>query len=157
MAVPVRGLTINSSVGYTDSYYTSVLPQAQVAPNPLQAGVFVGAPLPKTPKWKFNVSPRYEYELGNGASVVALVDYTRTSKIWNDTERAYALLRPAVSSLNASISYQAPEQKWSLTVGGTNLTNDRYLVSGGNQTAAGLLFGTYNRPTEWYATLGVRF
>lgn len=157
VAVPVRGLTINSSVGYTDAYYTSVLSQAQVAPNPLQAGVFVGAPLPKTPDWKFNVSPRYEYELGNGGSVVALVDYTWTSEIWNDTERAYALLRPSVSALNASLAYRAPEEKWSLTVGGANLTGDRYLVSGGNQTAAGLLFGTYNRSTEWYATLGVRF
>ena len=51
-------------------------------------------------------------------------------------------------------------QKYDLptgTVGGVNLTNDRYLVSGGNQTAAGLLFGTYNRPTEWYARVGVKF
>jgi outer membrane receptor protein involved in Fe transport len=41
-------------------------------------------------------------------------------------------------------------------VGGTNLTNDRYIVSG-NLQAAGLIFGTYNRPTEWYARLGVEF
>jgi outer membrane receptor protein involved in Fe transport len=157
VAAPADGLTLNASVGYSDAYYTSVLPQAQVAPNALQAGVFPGAPLPKTPKWKFNVSPRYEYLLPNDGALIALVDYTRTSQVWNDSERAYALLRPATDQLNASLSYRAPGNRWTFTVGGVNLTNDRYLVSGGNQTAAGLLFGTYNRPTEWYARLGVKF
>ncbi len=157
VAAPADGLTLNASVGYSDAYYTSVLPQAQVAPNALQAGVFPGAPLPKTPKWKFNVSPRYEYLLPNEGALIALVDYTRTSQVWNDSERAYALLRPATDQLNASLSYRAPGNRWTFTVGGVNLTNDRYLVSGGNQTAAGLLFGTYNRPTEWYARLGVKF
>ncbi|HWL47172.1 MAG TPA: TonB-dependent receptor, partial [Sphingomonadaceae bacterium] len=157
VAAPVYGFTINASVGYTDAYYTLVLPAAQVAPNPLQAGVYVGAPLPKTPKWKFNVSPRYEYDLANGGAVIAMLDYTRTTHIWNDTERAYALLRPGIDQLNASLSYRAPDARWTLTVGGLNLTKDRYLTSGGNQTAAGLLFGTYNRPIEWYARLGVSF
>lgn len=156
VAVPADGLTITSSVGYTDAYYTSVEPAAQVAPNPLQAGTFVGAPLPKTPKWKFNISPRYEYRLGNGGAIVALADFTRTSKIWNDTERAYALLRPAVTQLNASLTYRAPEH-WEFTIGGVNLTNDRYLQTGVNQSVAGVLSGTYNRPTEWYARLGVKF
>ena len=156
VAAPVAGLTINSSVGYTDAYYTDVLAGAAVAPNAIQAGVFEGAPLPKTPKWKFNISPRYEYRLGNGGSLVALVDYTRTSSVWNDTERAYLLRRPASDMLNASLSYEAPSGKWTLTAGGTNLTNDRYYVTG-NVQAAGVIFGTYNRPVEWYARLGVEF
>jgi len=156
VAAPVRGFTINGSVGYTDAYYTDVLTGAAVAPNPIQAGVFEGAPLPKTPKWKANISPRYELDLGNGGALVALVDYTRTSSIWNDTERAYLLRRPASDTLNASLTYRAPSESWSLTVGGTNITNDRYYVTG-NVQAAGVIFGTYNRPAEWYARLGVKF
>lgn len=156
VAVPVSGLTINGSVGYTDAYYTDVLAGADVAPNAIQAGVYEGAPLPKTPKWKVNISPRYQYSLPNGGSLIALVDYTRTSSIWNDTERAYVLRRPASDTLNASLSYEAPSGHWSLTVGGTNLTNDRYYVTG-NVQAAGVIFGTYNRPVEWYARLGVEF
>lgn len=156
IAAPVPGLTINGSVGYTDAYYTDVLPGADVPTNSLQAGVFNGAPLPKTPKWKFNVSPRYEYRLGNGGALIALVDYTRTSSVWNDTERAYVLRRPATDTLNASVTYREADRRWDLTAGGTNLTNDRYVVSG-NLQAAGLLFGTYNRPREWYLRLGVEF
>ncbi|RXR30470.1 TonB-dependent receptor [Sphingobium fluviale] len=156
VAAPIPGLTVNSSVGYTDAYYTDVLVGAAVAPNPIQAGVYVGAPLPKTPKLKFNVSPRYEYKLPGGGSLIALVDYTRTSSVWNDTERAYLLRRPASDTLNASLSYKAASGNWTATVGGTNLTNDRYYVTG-NVQAAGVIFGTYNRPVEWYARLGVEF
>lgn len=156
VAALVPGLTVNTSLGYIDAYYTSVLPGAAVAPNPIQAGVFDGAPLPKTPEWKFNISPRYEYVLGNGGAVVALVDYTRTSSMWNDTERAFLLQRPSSDMLNASLTYEAPSGNWSLTVGGTNITNDRYLTTA-NVQAAGVIFGTYNRPAEWYAKLGLEF
>nr|WP_240704722.1 TonB-dependent receptor [Croceicoccus sediminis] len=156
VAAPVPGLTINASVGHTDAYYTDVLAGAAVAPNAIQAGVFEGAPLPKTPSWKANISPRYEFFLGNGGSIVTLLDYTRTSSVWNDTERAYLLKRPSTDMLNASVTYEAPSGNWSMTVGGTNLTDDRYLVTG-NVQAAGVIFGTYNKPTEWYARLGVDF
>lgn len=156
VAAPVPGLTINSSLGYTDAYYTEVAAGAAVAPNPLQAGVFDGAPLPKTPEWQFNISPRYEHVLSNGAAIIALVDYTLTSSVWNDTERAFAIRRPSTDMLNASVTYEDPTGQWRLTLGGTNLLDDRYYVSG-NVQAAGVIFGTYNRPVEWYARLGLEF
>jgi iron complex outermembrane receptor protein len=112
-----------------------VLAPAQVAANPFQAGVFAGADLPKTPKWKFNISPRYELDMGNG-KLVFLADYTHTSKLWNDTERAYLLQRPATDILNGSITYKSGNH-WDLTAGMTNITNERYLVTGQAQIAGG--------------------
>ncbi|WP_298166000.1 TonB-dependent receptor [Novosphingobium sp.] len=154
---PVRGLTINASVGYTDAYYTSLLPQAVVAANPFQAGTVLGADLPKTPKWKFNVTPRYKVSLGDKGAVVLLADYTRTSSMWNDTERTFLLRRPSLDMLNASISYESPSDHWNLTLGGTNITNTRYIVTGQAQIAGGQIYGTWSRPAEWYARVGVKF
>jgi iron complex outermembrane receptor protein len=59
--------------------------------------------------------------------------------------------------LNASVTYRAPSDNWTLTAGGTNLTNKRYLTTGQAQLAGGQIYGTYNRPAEWYARLGVKF
>jgi len=59
--------------------------------------------------------------------------------------------------VNASLSYQEPNEHWTLTVGGTNLTNDRHLTTGQAQLAGGQIYGTYSRPVEWYAKLGVKF
>ncbi|MEO8115308.1 MAG: TonB-dependent receptor, partial [Phenylobacterium sp.] len=75
---PMRNFTINASLGHLDAKYTSVDAGAVVAASTGefgQAGVAKGATLPKTPKWKFNISPRYEMALGNGGRVVLLVDY----------------------------------------------------------------------------------
>ena len=44
-----------------------------------------------------------------------------------------------------------------MTVGATNLTDKRYLVSGGANDAAGVYFGSYSRPREWYARFGFKF
>jgi iron complex outermembrane recepter protein len=145
--------SLAASFGYTDAEYEAVLAPAVVAPNPLQAGVFVGADLPKTPKTKFNLSPRFELPVSGGAAVVLLADYTRIGKNWNDTERTYLLQRPATDLVNASVGYRSAEGNWDLTLGGTNLTDDRYLVTGQAQIAGGQIYGTYNRPREWYLTL----
>jgi len=157
VAAPTSRLTINSSIGYIDAYYTSVAPEAAVAPSADQIGVYKGATLPKTPKWKINFSPRYEVPLDNGGSVVVLADYTHTTRLKNDTEGTYLLNRGATDIVNASFTYREPGDHWELTVGGTNLTNKRYLVTGQYQAAGGEIYGTYNRPTEWYARLGVKF
>ena len=160
VAAPIRGLTINGAVGYIDAHYTSLLPAALVNASPIagiQAGIYVGAPLPKTANWKINVSPRYEMKLGNGGSFVVLGDWTHTTEVWNDIARALLLRRPTNDMFNAGLTYNAPDAKWSLTLGGTNLTDTRYITSGGLNIAAGTTFGTYNRPREWYLRYGMKF
>ncbi len=155
-AAPAEGFLITGSVGYLDAKYTNVLVPARVAANPFQAGVLPGGELPKTPKLKFNISPRYEFDLGGNGSVVLLADYTHSASLWNDTERAYLLKRPATDLLNGSITYKA-EEHWDFTLGMTNITNERYLVTGQAQIAGGQFYGTYSRPREWYAKIGVSF
>jgi iron complex outermembrane receptor protein len=66
-------------------------------------------------------------------------------------------VRQATDVVNASLQYQEPNERWNLTVGGTNLTDERYLVTGQAQFAGGQAYGTYSRPTEWYARIGVKF
>jgi iron complex outermembrane recepter protein len=156
-AAPTDQFSINASVGYLDAKYTRVDGPAQVAANPFQAGVFAGANLPKTPKWKFNISPRYEVTLGNDAKVVILADYTHTAKLDNDTERAFFLQRAATDIVNGSITYKDPSEHWDVTLGMTNITNERYLVNGQAQIAGGLFYGTFSRPREWYAKVGLKF
>jgi iron complex outermembrane recepter protein len=159
VAQPTKALTLNFAVGYTDAYYTDLDPAVAVTSgaSALQAGAVVGSTLPKTPKWKVNFSPRYEIELGNGGSVTVLGDYTFISKQTNNVERTFALNRPSVGILNASIAYRDPEEKYTFTVGGTNLTNKRYISSGTAIPAFGAIIGSYSRPTEWYARLGFKF
>ena len=160
IAAPIDHLTINASVGYMDATYSSVDAGAVVAASTGRfgaAGVGKGATLPKTPEWKVNISPRYEAELGNGGKMVILADYTYTAEMKNDTEGTFLLMRPATNIINASITYREPDGRYELTVGGTNLTDERYLTTGQAQIAGGVVYGTYSRPAEYYARLGIKF
>jgi len=159
VATPLEGLTLNASVGWLDARYTSVVPGvlAVSGPNPFQAGTFKGAPLPKTPDWKINFSPRYAFTVAGGGQVTLLGDWTYVSSIWNDSQRSYVLKRPGVHLLNASATYEEPGGAWSVAVGGTNLGDERYATTGGVNVAAGLAFGTYSRPREGYVRFGMKF
>ena len=156
-ALLIEGLRIDGSIGYTDARYTSVEPASQVAPNFFQAGVFRGASLPKAPKWKVNLSPQYTLTLAGGGALIFLADYTHTTAIWNDTERSFLLRRPSTDLLNLSVTFRPSGQPWELTVGGTNVTDERFVMTGLTNIAAGTITGTYNRPAEWYVTGRVHF
>ena len=155
-AAPGGGFTVQGSLGYIDATYKSVLAPAQVAANPFQLGVTAGSDLPKAPHWKINISPRFETAVGSGKFVI-LGDWTHTTGMRNDTEGTILLLRPSTDIFNASMTYKPEDDRWSLTLGGTNLSNERYLVTGQAQIAGGQIYGTYSRPREWYLRLGFEF
>ena len=67
------------------------------------------------------------------------------------------LARPQSHNLNASIHYIPEGSHYEFIVGGTNLTDDRYIITGSTNYAAGEVVGTYNPPREWYGTLRVKF
>ena len=57
----------------------------------------------------------------------------------------------------ASATIVSPSGKITFIFGGTNLTDKRYITTGQPQVAGGVVFGTYNPPREWYATLGLKY
>jgi iron complex outermembrane receptor protein len=58
--------------------------------------------------------------------------------------------------VNARIILSSADDRLTLTVGGTNLTNNRYLTTGNNNFAAGVATGYFRAPHEWFATLGLK-
>jgi iron complex outermembrane receptor protein len=144
-AVVVRGLQISGSLAYLDAKYTELAPG--------MTGITLDSDLPKTPKWKASLSPQYSFPVFKGELRTAL-QYTYTSSLYNDTENTPLLKRPNSEMLNGSISYAA-EAGWTLTAGGTNLTDERVLIGGAAQPAVVGYFGTYTEPRQWYLQLRV--
>jgi iron complex outermembrane receptor protein len=118
--------------------------------------VFAGSELPKSPKWKYNLTPRWELFTAAGSSIALLADFSWTASMWNDTERTYLLKRAAATNLNLSMTYKRKSSPWDVTLGGTNLTDDRSLASGFSQPGTGILSGTYTRGREYYASFNYK-
>jgi iron complex outermembrane recepter protein len=139
---------LTGNLGYMDAFYRSINPAAQA---------FTGGELPKTPRWKVSISPDAHTTLSNGATLRVAADYAHTSHMFNDAQNTPLLERPDVDMVNASTSITSSGGRITFTVGGMNLTDKRYVTTGQPQIAGGVIFGTYNPPREWYATLGAKF
>ena len=146
-AVLVGGFGFYFAAGYIDAEYDDV--------NDSVVGITTDSDLPKTPEYSVNFGPTFDFNLANGGAMRLALDYTYTAEQFNDSLNTANLKRPSVENLNAAIRYQSPGGKYEVTVGGTNLTDERYLVTGSINEAAGEHVGTYSRPPEWYATVRV--
>ncbi|MFL6603652.1 MAG: TonB-dependent receptor [Steroidobacteraceae bacterium] len=141
-------LSVVTNVGYMSAGYTEINPGARATTGPV---------LPKTPRWKVAFGPELHTSLANGATIRLGVNYTYTSEIFNDVQNTLGLRRPGVGIADASLGLGSPSGQYTLQIGGTNLTDKRYLTTGQPQLAGGALYGTYNAPREWYATLSAKF
>jgi iron complex outermembrane receptor protein len=140
--------SLNANAGYIDAYYTEIAAGAAGSTGPV---------LPKTPKWKMSVSPDVHTKLYNGATVRLGVDYSHVGKMYNDVQNTELLARRKSDVLGASAGITSEDGKRTFTVGGTNITSQRYLTTGQPQYAGGIVYGTYNAPRQWFATLDFKY
>jgi iron complex outermembrane receptor protein len=167
-----HGLMLNFAGSYIDAYYTYVNPISGIPQYALADGTVVcpvgcavsvpgvsplDAKVPKTPKFKLSLSPEYDYMLPNEATVRLIGDFTYTAEMFNDALNTPQLRRPPSRMLNASIHYVSPTSLYDFAVGGTNLTNDRYVTAGSPNYGAGEVGGYFNPPRQWYASIRVKF
>ncbi len=168
------GLRLNGAASYLDAYYTSVNANANFPQYALPDGTTVcpagppicgmagygnsplDAKLPKTPKWKFTFDPEYDYVLPSAAQIRFLPVFTYTSSMFNDSLNTPQLWRPATRSFDASVHFVSSSGEYDVAIGGTNLTDDRYVTTGQPNYGAGFIDGYYNPPREWYLSLRMR-
>jgi iron complex outermembrane receptor protein len=150
----VHGLNIQSAVGYMDAHYTQTLPGTGISATD---ALPLNTPLPKTPKWKISLGPQYIYSLPGDRELRFVGNYTFTSALSNDIADTPLLARPNTKILDLSATYAAGGDKYEVIVGGTNVTDVRYVITGQDQVAGGQVQATYNAPAEWYLRLRARF
>ena len=163
------GFQLNLAAGWMDAYYTTLNPcLLYVAVNNVCApanglvtsigggGFTLSSDLPKTPEYKFSVSPSWDIHLVNDNTLRLRADYVVTAHMFNDGPNTALLYRPATHVLDAGVHFLPAGGHYEVVVGGTNLTDDRYLTVGSTNGAAGEVVGTYNAPTEWYVTLRLK-
>jgi iron complex outermembrane receptor protein len=143
------GFSLYLGASYIDAEYTRLITSVQ--------GITLDSELPKTPKSKVTVSPQWDVNLANDGKLRFAVDYTTTDSMFNDAPNTALLGRPSFENLGAAIHYYSPGEKYELTFGGTNLTDDRYITVGSVNGAEGETVGTYNPPRQWYLSLRMVF
>jgi iron complex outermembrane recepter protein len=147
-----RGLDLNLAVGYLDGSYTKLDPQFAT----LQPALTVDKDLVKAPRWTISTGLEYEWTVSTGF-ITLRGDYIYKDQIDNDVFNDPRLTQPAFEVANAYASYVTADERWELSLAITNLTDERYRISGNSSMGLGLAESTFSAPREIGVTLRMKF
>ena len=143
-----ENLLLSGNFGYIDAKYKEI-----TDPNAL---ITEDSKFLNTPDFSSSLALDYTIPIGkNKERVVLHIDTNTKSEVHNDVENTALLVQPGLTLLNASISVEGRKENWKITLGGTNLTNQTYIVGGYSNPGVGITYATYARPIE--ANLGISF
>ena len=95
----------------------------------------IGTELIHAPANSLSVAIDYSLSLSNGATVDFYLDHAWVSKQYTDTQNTQVL--PRFDRSNGRITFRSADEKWRVSLFGTNLTNEEILRG---RTATGVLF-----------------
>jgi iron complex outermembrane receptor protein len=107
-----------------------------------------------SPNFTASIGAQYRWHWSNGADVTARVDSNYNSGYWANFPHEDGTLQEAFTKTSASLTYHAPEGRWSVGIYGKNLENEAQYATGG-YVGVGVTQGlAYVTPPR---TFGVRF
>ena len=151
--LPTDRLSLRAGFGWLDAEYDRIQ-EGVIRPD--------GSPLPldsrfvNVPETSWNVGFDYQLPIEGGSSWGFHADWVHDDEIANDLGNTPELMQDETDFFHAAVSFRSAGN-WQVIFGGRNLGDERHVVTGQNQPAAGLVNGTYNRPREWFATVRVDF
>jgi iron complex outermembrane recepter protein len=148
-AVAGSRLRVNGSLSYLNAEYTSIDPRA--------TPVNIDSMLVNTPEWMGSLGLTGVLWVNGSGELSTRWDWFASSELAKDSENTPELIQGSYDTLNGSVTYARADGRWALTAGGTNLTDEDYLVSGNYNPAIGAVYGVYGRPREWYVRLTLDF
>jgi iron complex outermembrane receptor protein len=141
-----NGFDAVMSYGYTDARFDDFN----------GTGLYDDNRLPNAPRYGFNTGLRYARNLNDALELVTRVDYQRTGDIFFAENNL--VYQPSYSTVDAQIGISG--DRWSATVWGRNLFDQRYVTSAYARTISPLIYGALSvdpYQIDPGATYGVEF
>lgn len=147
--VATEWLRFDMSAGFLDSEYRSFSDLARQ-----QLGVLPDK-LPNAPRFTANLGATADLMNSDAGRVFLRADYAHKSEQYKEFTNDPTLRQEAYGVLNAALTYETSDARWRTTLGGTNLTDETYIVSGVSNSGIGYTQAAVSRPREWF--LQVRY
>ena len=134
---------VEASIGYTDAGYDAIDPSTHVD---------ITNQLERISKWSMNAGVTHDLFIGDFV-VTPRLDWSYRSTLYNDAFNAAQLRQGSYSLMNASVALRDADRHYSVALGVTNLTDEKYLISGVFGDAFSSYEGLYDRGRQWYLRL----
>jgi iron complex outermembrane receptor protein len=162
---PVDELTISGIYGYTNFDGDEVSDPSIVGLPP--GTVFLNDAPTYVPEDNWNISVSYVGQLPGGGTLTPRVDVYGQSEICptnqfnfdNPNVSIADRCTDAYELVNVAVEWANPNREWTITVGGTNVTDEEYFLNKFDLTAFGqpTVEGQPGRPAEWFLSLRRNF
>jgi iron complex outermembrane recepter protein len=124
--LPLKRFEVDGGLGITDS----TIKQNAAEPDT------VGHHTPKSVPYKLNLGLQYGLPLGGGLEGLVRLDWEhRDQKYWHPDNQSVS---PALDLIGLRIGVHGPQERWSLTLVGRNLTNQQYYADINTRKYSGL-------------------
>ena len=152
MFSPLESVFVELAYGYTDAEYTAIRVEA-----PLRSTVGLENTFDHVPEHTVSGAITKEFDLNNGAGVIARIDGNYSSEYANDPDNSIAIFTPDVFLANASLKWLSPDDTYSVTLGAKNLTDEKYITSGYLNEAIGHTEVVLDRGRQFYVSARANF
>ena len=116
-----RAFRVDATFAYTAARITKV----DIGPS-LEANFSAGHRLPYVSKYTFSISPRMEFHLGNGDSVLVRFDYSHRDGFFGQIANSPFEREGCYGLLNARVEYRNVGAEWSVALYGINVSDEKY-------------------------------
>ncbi len=136
----------NVSLGYLDAEYQSLGEFAQAG------GITSDHMLPNVPEESVSIGGTYTFDFSSGSTLSLHADINYKGEMARDVSNTTELIENGFTTANLSLTYAPVDSDWQVILGGENITDERFIVTGNANVAVGATTVTYNRPQAWYLT-----
>lgn len=149
--LPTDNFNIRGTVGYLDARYPNQIVNLGAGPVNLR-----DVEKDNAPKWTASLGADYTVDLGGDGSIQFAGDLSYKSRFATNPNPTPIAIQDKYALLNGSITFTAPDDRFSVSLFGQNLTNEYYKVIGesGNNF---FLWDTVGRPRTYGIKLTADF
>ncbi len=123
---PVEGLNLSANVGYLDAKFTDAFVSA--------SGENInGRRAPRAPKWSGNVAFDWDIPVNDGIGIFLGGNMLFSGSYFADQQSKNDYVQDGYVTFDANISVGHPDGNWRVSLIGTNLTEELYVVTSGGR------------------------
>jgi len=146
-ANPFDGTFVEFALGMTDADYKEIDGRA--------TEINLDSSFERISKWTLSAGISQEIAIGNGSYLIPRVDWAYRSGFYNDALNSPEIYQPGYHLVNANVAWYSADDKYSVTLGVSNLTNENYLHTGIYSSTFNSAESVFNRGREWFLNVKV--
>jgi iron complex outermembrane recepter protein len=149
---PVEGLRLSGAASYTDTKYAEDI----VRPN-LSVALVDGRSVARAPKFSGNIAFDWRTPVGDAVEIGLSGNATYSDSYWTNATDSY-YRQPSYVTFDGAISVGDPDDKWKLSLIGSNLTDEIWTnTNGGAPFSADDTIHTQNRGRQLFVEASFKF